>query len=115
MCVIHKAKKLKLLPGLQKILCDFPVLIITEINIIFCSGEFEVLKNARPESVKVAMSPSGNSFAISASRHIRLYSTLQPQKEFKMSMFLYIMLHWKYSCFFNVYILEDILLNDLKT
>lgn len=33
------------------------------------------------------MSSSGNSFAISASRHIRLYSTLQPQKEFKISMF----------------------------
>lgn len=51
---------------------------------IIASGEFEVLKNARPESVKVVMSPSGNSFVISASRHIRLYSTLQPQKEFKM-------------------------------
>uniref|UniRef100_A0A915PLQ6 Uncharacterized protein n=1 Tax=Setaria digitata TaxID=48799 RepID=A0A915PLQ6_9BILA len=51
---------------------------------IIASGEFEVLKNAPPESVKVAMSPSGNSFAISASRHIRLYSTLQPEKEFKM-------------------------------
>ncbi|VDM95756.1 unnamed protein product, partial [Onchocerca ochengi] len=51
---------------------------------IIASGEFEVLKNARPESVKVAMSPSGNSFAISASRHICLYSTLQPEKEFKM-------------------------------
>ncbi|VBB30261.1 unnamed protein product [Acanthocheilonema viteae] len=51
---------------------------------IIASGEFEVLKNAPPESVKVVMSSSGNSFAISASRHIRLYSTLQPQKEFKM-------------------------------
>uniref|UniRef100_A0A0R3RS45 WD_REPEATS_REGION domain-containing protein n=1 Tax=Elaeophora elaphi TaxID=1147741 RepID=A0A0R3RS45_9BILA len=51
---------------------------------IIASGEFEVLKNARPESVKVVMSSSGNSFAISANRHIRLYSTLQPQKEFKM-------------------------------
>ncbi|VDO68293.1 unnamed protein product [Onchocerca flexuosa] len=51
---------------------------------IIASGEFEVLKNAHPESVKVAMSPSGNSFAISASRHICLYSTLQPEKEFKI-------------------------------
>ncbi|EJD75802.1 hypothetical protein LOAG_17124 [Loa loa] len=51
---------------------------------IIASGEFELLKNARPESVKVVMSPSGNSFVISANRHIRLYSTLRPQKEFKM-------------------------------
>lgn len=52
-----------------------------------------MLKTAHPESVKVAMSPSGNSFVISASRHMRLYSTLRPQKEFKMSMFVeYILL-----------------------
>ncbi|CAG9530023.1 unnamed protein product [Cercopithifilaria johnstoni] len=51
---------------------------------IIASGEFEVLKNANPKSVKVAMSSSGNSFAISANRHIRLYSTLHPQKEFKI-------------------------------
>ncbi|VDK88474.1 unnamed protein product [Litomosoides sigmodontis] len=51
---------------------------------ILASGEFEALRNACPESVNVVMSPSGNSFAISASRHIHLYSTLQPQKEFKI-------------------------------
>ncbi|MCP9263622.1 hypothetical protein DINM_007010 [Dirofilaria immitis] len=53
---------------------------------IIASGDFEVLRNAHPESVKVSMSPSGNSFAISASRHICLYSTLQPQKEFKIML-----------------------------
>ncbi|VDN04844.1 unnamed protein product [Thelazia callipaeda] len=51
---------------------------------IIASGEFEVLKRAQPDSVKVVMSPSGNSFAISTNRHICFFSAVKPEKQFKM-------------------------------
>ncbi|VDM48442.1 unnamed protein product [Toxocara canis] len=50
------------------------------------SGEWDVLRNASPETVCTAMSPSGNSFAIGASRHVRLFSVLQPDKEFSLML-----------------------------
>lgn len=51
------------------------------------SGDWDVLRNASPETVSVAMSPSGKSFAVGASRHVRIFSALQPEKQFNLSKF----------------------------
>ncbi len=39
------------------------------------SGQWDVLRTAAPDSVFAAITPSGDSFAIGASRHVRMYST----------------------------------------
>ncbi|VDK42096.1 unnamed protein product [Anisakis simplex] len=53
---------------------------------IISSGEWDILRNAPPETVYAVMSPSGHSFAIGANRHVRLFSTLQPEKEFRLML-----------------------------
>uniref|UniRef100_A0A0N5AMR9 WD_REPEATS_REGION domain-containing protein n=1 Tax=Syphacia muris TaxID=451379 RepID=A0A0N5AMR9_9BILA len=48
------------------------------------SGEWDLLRNVAPESVSVAMSASGNSFAVGASRHIQLFSAVDTSKNFNL-------------------------------
>uniref|UniRef100_A0A915ASE8 Transducin beta-like protein 2 n=2 Tax=Parascaris univalens TaxID=6257 RepID=A0A915ASE8_PARUN len=56
---------------------------------IIASGDWDVLRNASPETVSVAMSPSGKSFAVGASRHVRIFSALQPEKQFNLMLDLH--------------------------
>lgn len=53
---------------------------------MFFSGEWDLLKNAPPESVSVAMSLSGKSFAVGASRHIHIFSAVDDTKKFDISL-----------------------------
>lgn len=41
------------------------------------SGQWELLRSAHPESVFAALAPSGDSFAIGANRHVRVYSAFK--------------------------------------
>ncbi|VDD94177.1 unnamed protein product [Enterobius vermicularis] len=50
------------------------------------SGEWDLLKNAPPESVSVAMSLSGKSFAVGASRHIHIFSAVDDTKKFDINL-----------------------------
>uniref|UniRef100_A0A914V925 Transducin beta-like protein 2 n=1 Tax=Plectus sambesii TaxID=2011161 RepID=A0A914V925_9BILA len=47
------------------------------------SGQWELLRSAHPESVFAAMAPSGDSFAIGANRHVRVYSAMKAVGDFE--------------------------------